>query len=94
MTYSRICLDTDINNMPPNVRNSSNLVTFSSPNNGVVKNQPLYVNLPMVQNDANIINIPVSHNLAGRSTQTTHPHSHPPVPSGNIYHNNNTTKNL
>lgn len=121
MTYSRICLDSDmaVMNATNNFRtNNSNLVTFSAPNNGngssggggslMMKTQPLYANLPMTKNDANIIHVPVSQNIVVnrplpaiiQKGQHHHPTSPlPPLPPSqqqqhynNI--NNNTTKNL
>lgn len=85
--------------------NNSNLVTFSAPNNGggpLMKTQPLYANLPMVQNDANIIHVPVSQNIVVNRPLPAIVHKglhQPPLPlppPQQHYNNgnNNTTKNL
>lgn len=99
LTYSRMCLETDFNCMPPagGIRQTSNLVTFSSPNNGLnaqQQQQPLYANLPVAgaqhNNEANVINVPVNANLtpaghrfASARAQQQLPPLPPFLPNGN-----------
>ena len=81
MSYSRICLETDFSNsMPPGIRNNPNLVTFTSPTNNI-KNQPLYANLPLSQNDANVISVPVNPSATSTNARYVNGQSH------HIYHN-------
>ncbi|KAF7487688.1 Sushi, von Willebrand factor type A, EGF and pentraxin domain-containing protein 1 [Sarcoptes scabiei] len=113
LTYSRICLENDVNNLSQttNIRNNSNLVTFTSPQmntNQLMKNQPLYANLPMsTTTDSNIINVPVNQNLSGirhnNQNQSHQLNSNPASSTTSNHHhhhhhlhpfNNNTTKNL
>ncbi|KPM11697.1 hypothetical protein QR98_0102700 [Sarcoptes scabiei] len=108
-----ICLENDVNNLSQttNIRNNSNLVTFTSPQmntNQLMKNQPLYANLPMsTTTDSNIINVPVNQNLSGirhnNQNQSHQLNSNPASSTTSNHHhhhhhlhpfNNNTTKNL